>query len=101
MMHIPENAWYNTLKSMDLKCDFAFVDSITGQSQVEVLPLLMDKATIVCVHDQENVFDKPSACYPGQIETIMAYKYRKIFRSVSCHIVTVLLSNFVDFKDHT
>lgn len=99
IMHIPENAWYSTLKDMDLKCDFAFVDSTSGQSRVEVLPLLMDKATIVCVHDQENVFDNPSACYPGQIDTVMAYKYHKIFRSVSCQVVTVLLSNFVDFQE--
>lgn len=95
--HIPIENWLGTLKNMDLKCDFAFVDSITGESRVQVLPLLMDKATVVCVHDQENVFNNPSACYPGQYETIMAYKYKKIFRSVSCSIITVLLSNFRDF----
>lgn len=97
IQHIPENVWYDTLRNMNLRCDFAFVDSITGKSRVEVLPLLMDKAKIVCVHDQENVFNNPKACYAGQIETIRAYKHCKIFNSVSCSIITVLLSNFVSF----
>lgn len=92
---IAEKEWYSTLSTMDLSCDFAFIDSVTGQTRVDALNLLKDKAKIVCIHDQENIFRCPGACYPGQIAAVSSYKYMRKFPHISCDIVTLLLSNFV------
>lgn len=89
----PQN-WKKGLENLDLECDLAFIDSFDGPSRSVAMNLFRDKAKLVVVHDQENVFRNPSACYEGQFEAVKSYKFCKEF--ISCNIITVVLSNIID-----
>lgn len=92
-IYIPTDSWKHRLENLDLECDLAFIDSFDGPSRSVAMELFRDKAKMVVVHDQENVFRNKNACYEGQYEAVTSYKYCKQF--LSCGIITVILSNII------
>lgn len=83
--------WERDIAAMDKNVDLVFIDSYSGPSRVVAMQAFADTATLIVVHDQENVFDNPVACYEGQYESVMRFKYRKPWKVGSN--ITAILSN--------
>lgn len=92
-IYIDPYSWAHRLANLDLTCDLCFIDSFDGPSRVIAMNLFKDFAKLVVVHDQENVFENPKACYEGQYEAVTSYKYCKKFEK--SRIITVVLSNSI------
>ena len=96
-LHITRDSWVETLSTMDLTCDVALVDSFDGPSRSVVMEHIRDCCKLVVVHDQENVFRNPGACYQGQIEAVRSFEYCRQFPFGS--IVTAVLSNSINVEE--
>jgi hypothetical protein len=88
-----------TLSGIDEKFDLCFIDSIDGQSRMEALNILYDKAKIFVVHDMENYYVNKKACYPGQIDTLDRFRHHCPIPGACNRIITAVLSNSINFSD--
>jgi len=83
--------WVRDLQAMDKNVDMCFIDTFDGPSRVVAMDIFKDSAKLLIIHDQENVFENPSACYPGQYDMVMGFKYIKQVRVEGN--ITAVLSN--------
>jgi len=91
----PEN-WKRDIPGLDPTADFVFIDSYDGPSRMVACDHFKNSARIIVIHDQENVFKNPKACYEGQYDLVTSFKYIKQFECQS--IITAALSNFIDLN---